>query len=146
MQCFRLPILVHCYLRRPYPKTLVPDDSGSRISKWGASECGYIFPSHHSNWSLCQWQENEGKERPTTGIRSERNRSPFNLRCAKKDTKFLTDLGSLLSLTIHLDLKCDGRIGQVTLGIEGVLPLLLCIHSLQLQTSVVSKNKTEKCL
>lgn len=46
-----------------------------------------------------------------------------------------------MSLTIHLDLECDGCIGQVTPGIEGVLPLLLCIHSLQLQTSVVSKNK-----
>ncbi len=45
-------------LRRTYPKTLVPDDSGSRIPKWGASECGYVFPSHHSNRSLCQGGEN----------------------------------------------------------------------------------------
>ncbi len=45
----------------------------------------------------------------------------------------------LLSLTIHLNLECDGRIGQVTPGKEGVLPLLLCIHSLQLQTGMVSK-------
>lgn len=60
---FQLTVPVHCYLRGPYPKTLVPDDSGSRISKWGASECGYIFPSNHSNRSLCQWQEIEGKEK-----------------------------------------------------------------------------------
>lgn len=127
MTFFWLQIPVHCYLRRPYPKTLVPDDSGSRISKWGASECGYIFPSHHSNRSLCQWQENEGKE---TWI------SLSHQKCRKT-----TNVLSTMSLTIHLDLECDGCIGQVTLGIEGVLPLLLCIHSFQLQTSVVSKNK-----
>lgn len=44
-------------------------------------------------------------------------------------------------LTVHFDLKGDGCIGQVALGVEGVLALLLCIHSLQQQTGMVSKNK-----
>lgn len=44
------------------------------------------------------------------------------------------------SLTIHLDLKCDGCIRQITPGVEGVLALLPCIHSLQLQTCMVPKK------
>lgn len=50
-----------------------------------------------------------------------------------------------IPLTIHLDLECDGCICQVTSGVEGVLALFLGIHSLQLQSSVVSdggKHKT----
>ena len=58
---------VQWYLRGPYPKALVPDDSGSGIAKWGASERGYVFPSHHGNRSLCQWGE------INTCIRFERN-------------------------------------------------------------------------
>lgn len=46
-----------------------------------------------------------------------------------------------MSLTIHFDVEGNGGIGQVALGIEGVLSLLLSIHSLQLQTSVVSKEE-----
>lgn len=38
----------------------------------------------------------------------------------------------------------NGCISQVTLGVEGVLSLLLCIHSLQMQTCVVSKKEGEK--
>lgn len=34
----------------------------------------------------------------------------------------------------------DGGIGQVALDVECVLSLLLCIHPLQLQPSVVSKE------
>lgn len=45
------------------------------------------------------------------------------------------------SLTIHLDLEGDGCIGQVTLCIKGVLSLLLRVHSLQLETSLVSKKR-----
>lgn len=44
-------------------------------------------------------------------------------------------------LTVHFDLKGDGSVGQVALGVEGVLALLLRIHSLQQQTGMVSKNK-----
>lgn len=38
----------------------------------------------------------------------------------------------------------NGGIGQVALGVEGVLSLLLRIHPLQLQTSVVSKDEKNK--
>lgn len=44
-------------------------------------------------------------------------------------------------LTVHLDLKRDGCIGQITLGIEGVLALFPSIHSLKLKTSMVPKKK-----
>lgn len=46
-----------------------------------------------------------------------------------------------MSLTIHFDLEGNGGISQVVLGIEGVLSLLLSIHPLQLQTSMVSKEE-----
>lgn len=46
-----------------------------------------------------------------------------------------------VSLTIHFDVEGNGGIGQVALGVEGVLSLLLGIHPLQLQPSVVSKKK-----
>lgn len=52
-----------------------------------------------------------------------------------------------MPLTIHLDLECDGCICQVTPGVEGVLALFLGIHSLQLQSSMVSngiKNRTKR--
>ena len=49
-----LSLPVQGYSRRPYPKTFVPDDSGRGVTIWSASECGYIFPSHHSNRSLCR--------------------------------------------------------------------------------------------
>lgn len=53
------------------------------------------------------------------------------------------DLCVITSLTIHLDLERYGCIGRVTLGIKGVLALLLRIHSLKLQSCVVSiKRKT----
>lgn len=49
-----------------------------------------------------------------------------------------------VSLTIHFDMEGNGGIGQVALGVECVLSLLLCIHPLQLQPSVVSKEGCEK--
>lgn len=48
----------------------------------------------------------------------------------------------MVSLTIHFDMEGNGGIDQVAPGIEGVLSLLLSIHPLQLQTSVVSKQKS----
>lgn len=45
------------------------------------------------------------------------------------------------SLTIHFDMEGNGGIGQIALGIEGVLSLLLGIHPLQLQASVVPKER-----
>lgn len=59
----RLKIPVCFYSRRPYPRTLVPDDLGSRISKGGAGERGYIFPPHHSNGFLCQQQQENSYNR-----------------------------------------------------------------------------------
>lgn len=44
-------------------------------------------------------------------------------------------------LTIHFDLETDGGVCQGALGVEGVLPLLLWVHSLQQQTGMVPKNK-----
>lgn len=41
-------------------------------------------------------------------------------------------------------MEANGAIGQVALGVECVLSLLLCIHPLQLQPSVVSKEGGEK--
>lgn len=41
-------------------------------------------------------------------------------------------------------MKGNGGIGQVALGVEGVLSLLLGIHPLQLQPSVVSKFLKKK--
>lgn len=49
-----------------------------------------------------------------------------------------------MSLTIHFDMEAKGGVGQVALGVECVLSLLLCIHPLQLQPSVVSKEGDEK--
>lgn len=49
------------YLRGSDSKTLIPDDSGRRIAMRSASKCGYIFPFHDSNWSLCEWEEMRGK-------------------------------------------------------------------------------------
>lgn len=48
-----------------------------------------------------------------------------------------------MSLTVHLDLKCDRCISQSTACIESVLALLLYVQSLQLQAGVVS-NATKK--
>lgn len=61
----------------------------------------------------------------------------------------LTDLffsGFFFLLTVHFDMEGNGRISQVTLGVEGILSLLLCIHSLQMQTCVVSKKEGENKL
>lgn len=49
-----------------------------------------------------------------------------------------------MQLTVHLNLKCDRRVGQLAAGVKGVLSLLMYVHSLQLQGSLVSKISNEK--
>lgn len=51
---------------------------------------------------------------------------------------------SNLSLTIHLDLKCERCVGQVVFCIESVLALFLGIHSFKLQACTISKNTQKR--
>lgn len=110
--------------RGVYSKTLVPDDSRGRIAKGRARQSGHIFPSHHGNRFLCHLDENTDDPHKTQN------------RDEGVEQKLLN-----MSLTIHLDLECDGGAGQFTPSTESILALLLSIHSLQLQCSVVSDGE-----